>query len=1038
MGGWECWRCRRANIDVKKRCTNCYAAKREAPATSVCAPGDVQPSSDQSDQAAFQCINRHGESATKGSAPPLGSFEYGPPLPDGRIAYPAESATNPPGSARKGGPEATSHVGMHKRDVSSSKWDAVVRGPQSSLASDAVTLARSVGAAPTPSAGGCAPLRIPTQAISERVPTGRQGVLLPPVEQSVRQPLTSEHATSSARAGPPPAEPRGSGLLPLAHPALSGSSPNQDQMQAATHEAHTALIIFAPAGAGKTLTLVQRAIHLVVSGLPSESVLCLTFTRKAASELSARLAAATPAPVEVRTFHAWCLRLLRMFNPGLCESGLAASSQQLAFVGEALRAWQMTHGQDKEIGGELSSERRQALCRRILRSMGHARLCGLAAAPPPLQGAFGTFVLQHYTQSLRTARLFDMGELQQLVVQLLQDEQVIWAVQRRYRHILVDEYQDTNSQQLALLRLVRHRSSETSASGLPIGITVVGDDDQSIYSFRGAEPGIFQALLRYMPDCSMVTLSQNYRSSGHILHAASALVSKNPGRISKRAWTANAEGQRVVVCECANAACEMDWIAARILELRKQNTPFSDMAILYRTHAIGRQLQSALRERRVPLRCAARDVFKRSDVAPIVSLLRLLCHPDDSATFQAVALACKAPLPAQLHAAIADDAARRSVSQLASARALHAATGPLPPSPAKLDALRPLVESAAAHMHGGGRAALHALLQGIDKLMFSARNLPPSELLNAVLESGLAGGIPAHAAPPGVRLLSDELTAAMDAFESHGLDSTVTSGGVVDRLAALRDFIEHVALCEFEDAPDDGSKPKRETNGITISTMHGAKGLEWPVVFIVRCNEDTIPLNASTGGDELSLSLIQEERRLLYVAMTRSRSNLFISYLMIGSDKQPLAVSSFLQDVPSAHRLNMQHMNVEHADLHFGVPSVKHSVPSRSQLKPISSGSQMAANVPGALGEQLRYWQQVRQEQPPQAARKRKAASQSATSGRQHSTARRPRNVSSTASNGHEHDLPHDGDRAPNDPMRAQKRSGGRQCIIVSDEDDFA
>jgi DNA helicase-2/ATP-dependent DNA helicase PcrA len=815
-------------------------------------------------------------------------------------------------------------------------------------------------------------------------------------------------------------------------------------MQAATHESHSALIIFAPAGAGKTLTLVQRVIHLIVSGLSSESVLCLTFTRKAASELSARLATATPAPVEVRTFHAWCLRLIRMFNPQLCESGLAASSQQLAFVGNALRAWQMKHAEDRDDrdnGAELSKERRLALYRRILRCIGHARLRGLAAAPPPLQGAFGTFVLDHYTQSLRTARLLDIGELQELVVQLLHNPQVVQAVQRRYRHILVDEYQDTNSQQLALLRMVRHHSSETSATGLPIGITVVGDDDQSIYSFRGAEPGIFQALRRHMPDCSTATLSQNYRSSGHILHAASALVSKNPGRISKRAWTANADGQRIVVCECANAACEMDWIAARILDMRKQNTPFSDMAILYRTHAIGRQLQATLRERRVPLRSATTDVFRRPDMAPIVSLLRLLCHPNDSSSFPAVALACQPPLSAQLRAAIADDAARRCVSQLASARALHAATGPLPPSPAELDALRPLIASTAAHMQGGGRAALHALLQGIDELVYSARTLPPSELLQAVLESGLAGGSRPNTAPQGVRLLSDELTAAMDAFEPNDLSSASTTGGAVDRLAVLRDFMEHAALCEFEDAPDDGSKPKQGTNGVTLSTMHGAKGLEWPVVFIVRCNEDTIPLNASMGDDELSLSLMQEERRLLYVAMTRARSNLFISYLMLRPDKQLVAISSFLQDVPSQHRLNMQHMSVEHADLQFGTPSVQHRVPSRSQLKPVSTASQMAAHVPEAIGEQLRYWQQVRQEQPPPAARTRKPAAASAAKGKQDSAAKRLRKSSGWASSKQQqqHDSLRNADRAPaNDPTRAREASAGRRRIVVSDEDDFA
>lgn len=427
------------------------------------------------------------------------------------------------------------------------------------------------------------------------------------------------------------------------------------------------------------------------------------------------------------------------------------------------------------------------------------------------------------------------------------------AVQRRYRSLLVDEYQDTNSQQLALLRLVQEQSA--------IGITVVGDDDQSIYSFRGAEPGIFASFRRHMPRCQTVTLSQNYRCTGKLLRAANAVISRNACRVPKHAWTSNAEGGDVVRCECYNAQCEADWLVGKLGELRARRVPFNDVAILYRTHAIGKQLAAALRERGAPIRTAASDLFARADLAPVLALLRLLSHPEDSSSFRAVAAAAQPALPPALLQMLGEDAARRGVSQLASARALHAATSPLPPSRAEAEAARPLVEATAAAMEeGGGRAALHSLLRRIDELLLAARSAPPSQLLAALLQSGLVGGVRPQS--HGIRMLSQELTAAADAYQSDEAALGAGAAGLSDRMAALRDFTEHAALCEYEEAPDDGTAAARSADALTLSTLHGAKGLEWEHVFIVRCNDETIPLNASSGGDELSNELLHEEQSL--------------------------------------------------------------------------------------------------------------------------------------------------------------------------------
>lgn len=544
---------------------------------------------------------------------------------------------------------------------------------------------------------------------------------------------------------------------------------------------------------------------------------------------------------------------------------------------------------------------------------------------------------------------------------------MLLAVQRRYRHVLVDEYQDTNSAQMALLQMVREGSERVSETA--IGITVVGDDDQSIYSFRGAEPGIFEAFRKSMSPCATVTLSQNYRSSLHILQAASGVIAKSAGRVAKGVWTQNGAGEPVAVCQCGTGKHEVDWVVSQLLELRERGTPFSDVAILYRTHAIGHGFYTALRKCQVPLRTATADAFARSDIAPLVTLLRLVTNEDDSASFAAVARAMRPPLPAPLLGAIADDAARRGQSQLATARALYAALGPVPSAQCDADSVRALVAATAAAMDCGGYASLHALLRRVDELVQALRSSTPSQLCRALLQSGLVGDLRPDAPPAGVKLLSEELTAAVDAFQSGDLGPGLVGRAVggTDRMAALRSFVEHAALSELEEAPDDGQSG-RNRGGLTLSTIHGAKGLEWPIVFIVRCNEDVIPLNACMADEEVAGALLSEERRLLYVAMTRARRALYVSYLVMSDDRQPMAPSCFLKDIPAANRKNAQHESLRHSEVTFGVPASSARLPS-SSLKRQSGGT--SQQLPGAIGAELRFWQEA----PEPAASSRKSKS---------------------------------------------------------------
>ena len=284
---------------------------------------------------------------------------------------------------------------------------------------------------------------------------------------------------------PPPARQRPAGCEQL----------NEDQLRAVTAPADGALIIFAPAGAGKTLTLVHRATWLVGRGLAAASVLCLTFSRKAAAELRGRLPPAA-AGVEVCTFHAWCLRLLRAFAAELGRPAgfsLSSSAQQIELIRQALEAFQQQQGggtSGASTAGTGTQARKSqsvmAACRRFQRVIGEAKLlpdgapAGGASDKAPaasgklLETELGAFIWRHYNDGLRKAGLVDMGDLQRFALTLLRTPHVAAAVRGRYRHVLIDEYQDTNLQQLAIVRAIC--AKEPSAQ--TVGVTVVGDDDQ--------------------------------------------------------------------------------------------------------------------------------------------------------------------------------------------------------------------------------------------------------------------------------------------------------------------------------------------------------------------------------------------------------------------------------------------------------------------------------------------------------------------------------------------------------------------------------
>ena len=881
---------------------------------------------------------------------------------------------------------------------------------------------------------------------------------------------------------PPQQHPKAAGAPGVGGPSWPGSTAlSAEQHEAASQTPHHPLVIFAPAGSGKTTTLVHRVLCLHFYGqLRADQLLCLTFTRKAADELRSRLRSSMYGEVEVGTFHSWCLRLLRSYGQHIGQPAdfrLSSTSQQLGLLQEAILAFQATgNGGDAAartvpiVGGggrggggggrggaghsrgggkenplnALSRKLQQAL----LEAKTEGSRSGRGGGGGLLSTELGRFVCGHYAAALRRCGLVDMADLQGYALRLLGIPAVLAALRARYGHVLIDEFQDTSLQQLEIVRRLRGDAAAdgSDAAAGTTGVTVVGDDDQAIYSWRGAEPRVFGLFASHLRGGSTSILTQNFRSSGAVVRASAAVICANEARVLKETWTAQPDGARVVVCECRNEACEHDWLVGQIGQLARQGVAPNKIAVLYRTHAIGRHVFQTLREHRVACAASPSDVLARPDVRPILQVLRLLTNSADDAAFRAVGAAADPALPAQLVEDLTAQAATRQLSLLEAARAMHA-HGTV------------LGGSSAASAGGGAagswpelapaaREALHKMLRVLDELSSAARRLTAAQLLQEVLRSRLIAAIKPERPPLGAKLLADEMSQAMNDCENEvhyqlSLERIAASpmhrgggGGTPARpgsalsvgtpaasprgaspgpllpmatpqrpqkLQALSNFLQHHAFCEHE----EGGR-RRDEDGVTLTTVHGAKGREWEAVFVVRVNEDVMPLSLLDFEEEgENQDKLREERRLLYVAMTRARSRLFLSYTMLGPDNTPTEASRFLRPLPPEVVERTTHFELQHAS-HAGTGGAGFARPDpRTPAGRATPGSwsQQQAGTPlrtlssnmttpdgggasqGRIGNAVSHWRNVQDAQAkktpkPKATGAAKAKSSKPASGR--------------------------------------------------------
>ena len=643
------------------------------------------------------------------------------------------------------------------------------------------------------------------------------------------------------------------------HNLLDGLNPRQ---HAAVTLPHTSALILAGAGCGKTRVLTARIAWLLKNGKASSSqIFAVTFTNKAAKEMLTRLSALLPGmphAIWVGTFHGLANRLLRSHHQ---EAGLPRlfqildSADQLSAIKRLLKSLNADTDRfdAKKVQLFINQQKEQGLRAHHM------------AADDPWTRKMAEFYAAYDAQCARE-NVVDFAELLLRSHELLQHHPALREhYQQRFRHILIDEFQDTNRLQYRWLK---------QFAGSDTALMAVGDDDQSIYAFRGAHSGNMHEFQRDYAGDNLIRLEQNYRSQGNILDAANALISQNSGRMGKNLWTDAGAGEPLYLYAADNDQDEARFIADKAAHLQQQGHLFGEMAILYRSNAQSRILEHTLFSAGIPYRVyGGLRFFDRQEIRHAMAYLRLLVNPDDDNAFLRVVNFPTRGIGARTLELIDAEAQANGSSLWQVAR--HAAGKP-----------------------GKGMASF---VQLIEQLQTETELMSLPDTIAHILN---ASGLAAHyqQEKEGQDRLDNlqELINAASVFLQDNAESAVApaSGSVSESASgsasgsALADFLAHAAL-------EAGHQNEQTNDAVQLMTVHAAKGLEFRTVFLSGLEEGLFPneqaLSESKG--------IEEERRLMYVAITRAREHLFLSYahtrLLHGQTRYGIP-SRFLSEIPAS------------------------------------------------------------------------------------------------------------------------------------------
>jgi DNA helicase-2/ATP-dependent DNA helicase PcrA len=656
---------------------------------------------------------------------------------------------------------------------------------------------------------------------------------------------------------------------------------NPAQRQAVQHT-DGPLLILAGAGSGKTRVITYRIAHLIASQrVHPAQILAVTFTNKAAGEMKdrvERLLGPAGRGVWVSTFHSACVRILRTHAERLSyprEFVIYDAGDQATLIRECVRS----------LGINEDVYKPQAIARRI------SDLKNALATPESFRSEAQTFGMDDavarsyrlYQDRLRAAGAWDFDDLLMQTVALFERApDVLAGYQRQFRYLLVDEYQDTNFAQYRLIRLL---------AGERANLCVVGDDDQSIYAFRGADVRNILEFEKDFPNAAIVTLEQNYRSTRPILDAASAVVERNPSRKPKRLWTDRPGGEKITVARLSDDEAEAGYLCRALREHMRAGKVYRDFAVLYRTNAQSRALEERLRNDGIPyVIVGGLRFYERKEIKDVVAYLRVIANPADGVSLKRIV-----------------NVPSRGIGATALERVdAYAAETGVPWS----DALRK-VAGDPDRLVASSRRAIDRFLALSDGLRDLANRSSLSALLTAVLErtryiESLREEFGAEAESRIENI--QELFSAVEEFEERWSGETEAEpvGSIAGDFAlesargasSLSAFLDQVALVSDTDALTSAA------GAVPLMTLHSAKGLEFPVVFIVGAEEGLFPHSRSLQDPDA----MEEERRLCYVGMTRAKERLYLTYTglrrLYGS-VQFNAPSRFLDEIPDALRCDV-------------------------------------------------------------------------------------------------------------------------------------
>ena len=623
---------------------------------------------------------------------------------------------------------------------------------------------------------------------------------------------------------------------------------NPEQRKAA-EKLEGPVLILAGAGSGKTRTITYRIANLIAKGVSPESVLAITFTNKAAKEMRERISALVGDAGEriwVSTFHAMCAKVLRR---DIEKLGYARSftiyddDDQMSVLKDLLKQSSIDEKSlsPREIKGKISDAKNKLLSPEDW----------FAESTQDMRSEEIRDIYQKYELRLRKSNALDFDDLLIRTLELFADHPpVLESYRNRFQYVHVDEYQDTNLAQYSLVKLIIQNSRN---------LCVVGDDDQSIYAWRGADIRNILDFEKDFPDATVIKLEQNYRSTSNILDAANQVIAHNEGRKEKSLWTALPEGDAIHVFCAGDEREEAAWICDRMQQLTLSGSAYGDMAILYRTNAQSRVLEEMLMRAGIPYRIyGGLRFYDRKEVKDVIAYLRCIVNPSDDVSLRRII-----------------NQPKRSIGDSTIAELVkHAQKQDMPLYSALMD----IPESLSARP----RKCVREFGDLMNEMVLACEDMGLAEFVAMLVEKT---GLRAQYAQD----LSDEAKARVE-----NIDELLGAVAEYEKMAdepTLENYLENIAL--ISDLDNAESHPQY----VTLMTVHSAKGLEFPTVFISGLEEGIFPSGRNLYDDEK----LEEERRLCYVAITRAMQRLHLSYAtqrMLYNQLNYNAPSRFLNEIP--------------------------------------------------------------------------------------------------------------------------------------------